>query len=678
MADPIGPTTKKPLWERFRLMVDGVQDGISIIEGGKILGTNERLGEILGYSGTELARMSDLALVAPEEVARLRRAMQEAREQGLPPKEQEFWAVRKDGSRRYVRSRYCRWPDQDGVPRFLVLTSDITERKAAPQQPVEQELFLRRILDVSPNLVFVKDRQCRFVLVNQRYAQAFHLRPEDFVGKDELGIGWPEELVMGSPDMDIPGTRATDRQVMQSGRTRHIAGEWLWVDSQRRLMTTTRVPLRNGRGDIWGLVGFASSAVEREPPVPQTGTLYRFSEALAAASGPEEMLHAIVESAAQKGAHFATLMYVHVDADGRPEWAETVAAFGGMTTPLGRRFYLPESPQASLFFADPGQPLMVADLDVSHDGMNQEVARIMKAVRARAFVSIPLLAGDRWQGLVTIAWPAPRAFSPEEIEFFGQIGTRLAASIQGQRLREDAEHRVVWSQTAAEVSHAAASVLDPDELLEQVVNLVHERFGLYYVGLFLVGQEPGGREPGKWAFLRVGTGKAGQQMVEQGHKLEIGGASMIGQCLATKQPRVALDVGKEAVHFANPLLPDTRTEIALPLISRGQALGALSIQSTQAVAFSAEDMAVLQTMADQLAIAIDNVGMIRRAQSRAERERRVRDITERIYRSADAGIIMRVAVEELSQMLGASRAVIRLGTQEQLIAESGQASRSEG
>ena len=167
-------------------------------------------------------------------------------------------------------------------------------------------------------------------------------------------------------------------------------------------------------------------------------------------------------------------------------------------------------------------------------------------------------------------------------------------------------------------------------------------------------------------------------MVEQGHRLEIGGASMIGQCLATKQPRIAMDVGMEAVHFANPLLPDTRTELALPLISRGQALGALSIQSTQAAAFSAEDIAVLQTMTDQLATAIDNADMIRRAQSRAERERRVRDITERIHRSADAGIIMRVAVEELSQMLGASKAIIRLGTQDQLITESGEPSHSEG
>jgi PAS domain S-box-containing protein len=662
-------------------MVGGAQDGITIIEGGKVLCANDRLGEIFGYSPAELVRMSDLALAAPEELPRLRRSIQEAHQQGLPLAEFEFWAIHKDGSRRYVRSRYLRWPDQDGLPRFLVLTSDLTERAAEPdaaqREQDEPELFLRGILDASPNLVFVKDRAGRFVLVNQPYAQAFHLQPEDFVGRDELSMGWPQELVTGDPEIGIPGSRAGDREAMKRGQVVHTAGEWMWIGGQRRQMAITRVPLRDAGGDVWGLVGYASDAVEQDPLAPQMGTLNNVCAALAVAGDPEQVLRAAAGPAMTTGAHVATLMYVDVGADGQPEWANTVATFGEAVAPPGRRFYLPDSPQASLFFADLERPLMVSDLDVAGDGMHPDAFRIINAVHARAYMSLPLVTGDRWQGLVTIAWPEPHEFGLEEQELYRQILTRLAPTVQGQRLRADAERRAVWSQTAAEVARAVATVLDPDELVERVVNLVHERFDLYYVGLFLSSHDgKGNGEQRQWALLRVGSGEAGQQMVEQGHRLEIGGASMIGQCLVTKQPRVAMDVGMEAVHFANPLLPDTRTELALPLISRGEALGALSIQSTQAAAFSAEDVAVLQTMTDQLATAIDNAGMIRRAQSRAERERRVRDITERIHRSPDAGILMRVAVEELSQMLGASKAVIRLGTQDRLIAESGEPSYS--
>jgi hypothetical protein len=103
-------------------------------------------------------------------------------------------------------------------------------------------------------------------------------------------------------------------------------------------------------------------------------------------------------------------------------------------------------------------------------------------------------------------------------------------------------------RTAAEVSRAASSILNPDQLVQKVADLVQERFDLYYVGLFLVdetGEWTG--EPGQWAVLRAGTGEAGQVMLAAGHKLQIGGQSMIGWCIANRQARIALDVGEEAV-----------------------------------------------------------------------------------------------------------------------------------
>ena len=151
-----------------------------------------------------------------------------------------------------------------------------------------------------------------------------------------------------------------------------------------------------------------------------------------------------------------------------------------------------------------------------------------------------------------------------------------------------------------------------------MVDLACQRFDLCYAGLFLVdseGQWTG--EPNRWAVLRSGTGEAGRKMLAQDHKLEIGGTSMIGWCTANRQARIALDVGEEAVRFDNPLLPETRSEMALPLISGGRVIGALSIQSSQPAAFSEEDIATLQSMADQLANAIQNAYLfdqIQRAQ----------------------------------------------------------------
>jgi GAF domain-containing protein/ABC-type sugar transport system substrate-binding protein len=175
----------------------------------------------------------------------------------------------------------------------------------------------------------------------------------------------------------------------------------------------------------------------------------------------------------------------------------------------------------------------------------------------------------------------------------------------------DLESRALRLQTASEVSRAVISILDPDELIQRVVDLVRERFDLYYVGLFMVDQT--GESP-RWAVLRAGTGRAGRIQLKQGHKLKVGGESMIGQCVAHAQARIALDVGEEATRFDNPHLPKTRSEMALPLISRGQTIGAMTVQSVREADFSEEDITALQTMADQVATAIENARLFEKQQ----------------------------------------------------------------
>ncbi len=172
------------------------------------------------------------------------------------------------------------------------------------------------------------------------------------------------------------------------------------------------------------------------------------------------------------------------------------------------------------------------------------------------------------------------------------------------------EQQMVQLGTAAQISRAASSVLDIDELLALVVDLVRKRLELYYVGIFLLDAE------NRYAVLRAGTGEAGRTMLEREHKLEVGGESMIGSCVADKEARIALDVGQEAVRFDNPLLPATRSELALPLISRGRAIGAMTVQSTKEAAFSETDISVLQTMADQVANALENARLYEEAQRR--------------------------------------------------------------
>jgi GAF domain-containing protein len=189
------------------------------------------------------------------------------------------------------------------------------------------------------------------------------------------------------------------------------------------------------------------------------------------------------------------------------------------------------------------------------------------------------------------------------------ITARKQAEAERERLLADQQKRALQLQTAAEVSRAASSILNLNELLPQAAELIRARFDLYYVGIFLLD------ETERWAILRAGTGEAGQHMLANSHKLKIGGNSMISQCVITQQARIALDVGEEAVRFDNPLLPLTRSEMALPLVSRGRVIGAATIQSDQPAAFSAEDITVLQSMADQISNAAENARLYQQAQA---------------------------------------------------------------
>ncbi|MFN2220356.1 MAG: GAF domain-containing protein, partial [Anaerolineae bacterium] len=164
----------------------------------------------------------------------------------------------------------------------------------------------------------------------------------------------------------------------------------------------------------------------------------------------------------------------------------------------------------------------------------------------------------------------------------------------------DLEERAIQLAIASEVGRAAASILDLAGLSRQVVDLVRDRFDLYYAGLFLLD------DTGSHAVLEAGSGEAGRTMKLQGHSLEVGGLSMVGAACARREARIALDVGEEAARFDNPLLPETRSEMALPLVVGDRVLGALDVQSTEPAAFSEEDVAVLQLVADQVAVAVDN------------------------------------------------------------------------
>ena len=181
-------------------------------------------------------------------------------------------------------------------------------------------------------------------------------------------------------------------------------------------------------------------------------------------------------------------------------------------------------------------------------------------------------------------------------------------TIRVQERTMDLQRRSAQLRAIADISRNISSLLDQEIMFQQVVNLLKERLDLYYAGIFII------EETGQFAVLKAGTGEAGRQMIANGHRLEVGGTSMIGWSVINRMPRIALDVGAEAVRFSNPLLPETRSELALPIISKDNAIGALTIQSEKPNAFDEEDILIFQGISDSLSVSLENARLFQQTQ----------------------------------------------------------------
>lgn len=165
---------------------------------------------------------------------------------------------------------------------------------------------------------------------------------------------------------------------------------------------------------------------------------------------------------------------------------------------------------------------------------------------------------------------------------------------------QQATRRVEQLRLIADVARSAISVQDVNRLLPHMAHLISQRFNFYHIGIFLLDEQK------QYAILTASNSPGGLRMIKKGHRLRVGTQGIVGYVSQTGQPRIALNVKDDPVYFGGEDLPETRSEIALPLRSGDLILGVLDIQSTEANAFSDEDSSTLSILADQMAIAIQN------------------------------------------------------------------------
>lgn len=348
----------------------------------------------------------------------------------------------KDGRVFPIRVRFRLIRDEEGqIIKFVGANQDITEQVKTEQALRERESLLRTIINSTPDWVFVKDVNHRYLLANQGYGQSLHRNPDDFIGKDDLELGFPEEIVKGDPDKGIPGFWADDDEIMKTGQVKIIDVEPAVVDGQQRFLNTTKAPLKDSAGQVIGIVGF---------------------------------VHDITERIAAE---------------------ETLA--------------------------------------------------------------------------------------------------KQAAQLQ----------------TVAEISTSVSTILDQPTLLRNIVDLTKERFNLYHSHIYLL--DPSGKS----LVLVAGAGEVGQIMTAEGRSIPLAQErSLVARAARSKQSIIINDIQSEPGFLPHPLLPGTKSEMAVPMLAGDQVIGVLDIQADQTNYFTEDDANIQTTLATQIAIAVENARLLTETQ----------------------------------------------------------------
>ncbi|HUH98004.1 MAG TPA: GAF domain-containing protein [Anaerolineales bacterium] len=232
-----------------------------------------------------------------------------------------------------------------------------------------------------------------------------------------------------------------------------------------------------------------------------------------------------------------------------------------------------------------------------------EVAILLAGVSAVMFLMV-----DRLNQSIQQAWQngqrqieANRELRDLQASLENKVSERTAAL---ERANQINRRRAGEFEALTLVGAAINSIRHMSELLPQIAAVISERFGYYHVGIFL------NDEDGRVAILSASNSEGGRRMLERGHRLKIGEQGIVGNVAATGKVRIARNVGEDTAYFNNPDLPETLSEMALPLRSGSKIVGVMDIQSTQVDAFSQEDVEILSLLADQVSLAIDNTKLL--------------------------------------------------------------------
>ncbi|HMD87586.1 MAG TPA: GAF domain-containing protein [Anaerolineaceae bacterium] len=336
---------------------------------------------------------------------------------------------------------------------------------------------------------------------------------------------------------------------------------------------------------------------QTEASLAETGLLYKISSGIAQASNPQDLIFIVVGNIMPAQADQTIILQVSQETDGNPVALEFVGAHDikGENHLIGRHINVSSFPFILSLFEE-----VAVIEDVAHSNLDQSSKKTLLEMSINSVAIVPFHSGRRLTGAMIVGSRQCTKFEPQEARLLQIAGNTIGVSLERQRLLREAQRRALELQSAAEIARDTSSTLSLETLLSRIVTLVVERFNFNHSSIFLLD------ESSKFAIIQESTGDAGKELKLRMHKLAVGSKTIVGTVAGSGNPVVVNDTSQSDIYFANPLLPETRSEMGIPLKLGKKVIGVLDIQSNRTSAFSQDDIAVLQVLADQIAVAIDN------------------------------------------------------------------------